>query len=270
QYQWDPAQTRPSELPREVKLRQGMYEAIDRATLREFQFPGVPDTNGDSFIPAADSRGPIVGQPFARYQFDPNQAVAHLQEGGWTRTADGHFLDRSGSPVNIELRAGSPSDQPVVAVLGDMWRKIGIDTTENIVPNTFGSNYGPDVVQWPGLQLTGRGAAEIALSQFQTRQIPRLDNRWTGQNTGSYSNPAMDRLFDQVYATLDANERAGLLKQVGELLAADLPGLPIYWRISFMEVRNTVRGPLVSDHAHMGPDINGYNLSRNAHLWERA
>ena len=37
-----------------------------------------------------------------------------------------------------------------------------------------------------------------------------------------------------------------------------------------MELRNTVRGPLADDHAHQGKDINGYNLARSAHLWERA
>ncbi len=230
----------------------------------------MPDTNGDSFIPAADPRGPIVGQPFARYVYDPDQAARELVAGGWTRIADGRFLDRSGAPAQIEVRAGSPSDQPVVGVLADMWRKIGLDITENITPNIFGTAGDQTVVQWPGLQLTGRGAAEIALSQFQTRQIPTAENRWTGQNTASYSNPALDRLFDQVYGTLDANERAVLLQQVGELLAADLPALPIYWRISFMELRNTVRGPLANDHAHMGQDINGYNLARNAHIWEHA
>jgi peptide/nickel transport system substrate-binding protein len=150
-----------------------------------------------------------------------------------------------------------------------MWRKVGLDVVENPAPNTFGnSTYRPDVVQWPGLALTGRGAAEIALSQFQTKQIPTESNRWTGQNTGGYSNPSLDRLFDQVFTTLDANERATALKQVGEELAADLPALPLYWRISFMEVRDTVKGPLVNDHGHMGPDINGYNLARNAYLWE--
>src|SRR5437016_4270868 len=145
-------------------------------------------------------------------------------------------------------------------VRGDMWRKIGLDIAENLAPNTFGNAGGPEVVQWPGLALTGRGAAEIALSQFQTKQIPNAENRWTGQNTGSYSNPALDKLFDQVYGTLDANERANLLKQVGDAMAAELPALPIYWRISFMELRNTVNGPLADNHAHMGQDINGYNL----------
>jgi peptide/nickel transport system substrate-binding protein len=269
QYQWDPQWARPVEVPRDVRLRTGMYEALDRAALREFQFPGVPDTNGDSFIPAQDARGPIVGQPFSRYSYDPNRAAARLVDAGWTRTADGRFLDRSGNPAQIEVRAGSPSDQPVISVVADMWRKIGLEISEYSTPQQFG-RVGAEVVQWPGLQLTGRGAAEIALSQFQTKQIPTAETRWTGQNTASYSNPGLDRLFDQVFSTLDANERGGLLKQVGDQLATDLPALPIYWRISFMELRNTVKGPLADDHAHMGPDINGYNLARNAHLWERA
>jgi peptide/nickel transport system substrate-binding protein len=268
QYQWDAQWARPLEVARDVRLRIAMYEAVDRAALREFQFPGVPDTNGDSFIPAADPRGPTVGQPFSRYAYDPERATARLVEAGWTRAADGRFLDRSGSPAHLEIRAGSPSDLPVVSVVADMWRRIGLEVSEVTNPLQTGRT-GPEVVQFPGYYLTGRGAAEIALSQFQTKQIPTADTRWTGQNIASYSNPAVDRLFDQVYSTLDASERGNLLKQVGELLAADLPALPLYWRISFMELRNTVKGPLADDHANMGQDINGYNLSRSAHLWER-
>jgi ABC-type transport system substrate-binding protein len=80
----------------------------------------------------------------------------------------------------------------------------------------------------------------------------------------------MDRLLGQLFSTLEDRERGNILKQIGDVIAADVPAIPLYWRISFMEVRNTVRGPLVNDHAHMGKDINGYSLPRSAHLWERA
>ncbi|HEY3118594.1 MAG TPA: ABC transporter substrate-binding protein, partial [Chloroflexota bacterium] len=99
QYQWDPQQARPLEVSRDARLRTGLYEGIDRAAIREFQFPGVPDTNADSFIPAADPRVSVVGQPFARHPYDPNRATAHLTEGGWTQGVDGKFLDRSGAPA---------------------------------------------------------------------------------------------------------------------------------------------------------------------------
>ncbi|HEY3116851.1 MAG TPA: ABC transporter substrate-binding protein, partial [Chloroflexota bacterium] len=270
QQQWDTQWARPAEVPRDVRLRIGMFEALDRTALREFQFPGVPDTNGDSFVPAADSRGPVVGQPFARYAYDPNHAVQDLLQAGWTRAPDGRLLDRSGSPVQIEVRAGSPSDLPVLAVVADMWRRIGIDANEFATPPQATAQQTPENLQFPGVQLTGRGAAESALTQFESRRIPTAETRWTGQNTASYSNPDMDRLLGQLFSTLEDRERGNILKQIGDVMAADMPAIPLYWRISFMEVRNTVRGPLVNDHAHMGKDINGYSLPRSAHLWERA
>ena len=98
-----------------------------------------------------------------------------------------------------------------------------------------------------------------------------MENRWNGFNRASYSNPMVDRLYDRIISTLDAAERGRLLKQAGDFLAEELPGLPMYWQINFLEVRNTVRGPVADDYQHMTLlDNSGSEMARNAHLWDRA
>src|SRR5207247_7555443 len=54
-FQWDPQWARPPEVPRDRRLRAGLYEAIDRKTLQEFVYPGVANTNSDSVVPAYDA-----------------------------------------------------------------------------------------------------------------------------------------------------------------------------------------------------------------------
>ena len=102
---------------------------------------------------------------------------------------------------------------------------------------------------------------------FDGRLISSAANNWTGVNTNNYANPALDRLIDQLYSTLDFNERGNVLKQMGEVMASDLPTLPMYWQISFLVARNTVRGPLEQDFKTS--DAIGFGSVRNAHLWER-
>ena len=268
QLQWNPQWAQPAEVPRDVRLRVGLYEAIDRAALRAFMFPGVPDTNADTFVGSGDSRGPVVGQPFARYTYDPARAARDLTEAGWSRTPDGHFLDRSGNPVQLQIRT-TPADASPMAIIAADWRKLGLGADENIIPpqRLFS---GQEASQFPGGYITGWGLAETTFPRFDSRQIPTAETRWIGANQASYANPTLDRLINQLYGTLDFNERGGLLNQMGVLLAEDLPALPLYWQIGFLALRNTVRGPVANDFQHLPQDISGGGLARNAHLWERA
>lgn len=57
------------------------------------------------------------------------------------------------------------------------------------------------------------------------------------------------------------------MKEMGDLMADDLPALPMYFRISFMSIRNTVKGPIHDDFPNTRQS--GGAVARNAHLWER-
>ncbi|HEY3118605.1 MAG TPA: ABC transporter substrate-binding protein [Chloroflexota bacterium] len=267
QFQWDTQWARPVEVPRDVRLRIALYEALDRAALRDFLFPGIPDTNADTFLTAGDARSAVVGQPFARYAYDPARAERELVEAGWSRGADGRFLDRAGNRVQLEIWA-FPADVPPMQVIAADWRKIGIEAKEYPLPPQL-TGPAAERSQFPGLYLAARGASESIVGNFSSFEIATPENRWNGFNRASYSNPMLDRLNDQLVSTLDSSERGKLLKQAGEFLADELPGLPMYWQINFLELRDTVRGPVAEDYQHMTLlDNSGSEMARNAHLWD--
>ena len=56
-----------------------------------------------------------------------------------------------------------------------------------------------------------------------------------------------------------------MLRELGEILAIDLPALPIYYGVQLAGVRKGVRA-LADDFA--GTTLPGL-ISRNAHLWDR-
>jgi peptide/nickel transport system substrate-binding protein len=59
-------------------------------------------------------------------------------------------------------------------------------------------------------------------------QIPSTANHGQGQNGTGYDSPQVDSLFDQARATVDLSKRATAYKQISDLLAADLPDIPLY------------------------------------------
>src|SRR5207249_353531 len=65
--QMNPEIAQPVEVARDARVRQGMLLGIDRESLREFMFPGVPGTSADTFMLQGDPRSAVVGQPFARF-----------------------------------------------------------------------------------------------------------------------------------------------------------------------------------------------------------
>lgn len=68
-FQFDAQWARPVEMSRDVRIRRGLLYGIDRDALRETVLPGFAGTSGDTFMVARDPRGPVVGQPYARYPY---------------------------------------------------------------------------------------------------------------------------------------------------------------------------------------------------------
>ncbi|MBM2809884.1 MAG: hypothetical protein HW416_643 [Chloroflexi bacterium] len=264
--QFDPQYARPLELSQDVRIRRGLLFGFDRDALREFMLPGQPDTSADTFMTANDSRAAIAGQPFARYPFDPARAQQELADAGWRRAADGRVLDLAGTPVQFELRAGAAYGSALPIIAAD-WRRLGLEVTEYITPPQLGSD--PEQqASFPALDVRARSAGEGIFPSFDSRESATAQNRFRGGNYSHYANPALDRLIDKLYGTLDPRERGLIVRDMGELMASELFALPVYWGISFLHVRRTLRGNLEEDFPHTS-DTSGGAVARNAHLWER-
>jgi len=266
-FQFDPQWARPIEMSQDVRIRRGLAYGWDRESLRELILGDFDQrlTSGDTFMEASDPRGEIVGKPFARYTYDPTRASQEMAEAGWRRSPDGRLLGQAGEQVQVETR-GNPPDVKELAVLAGYWRSLGIEVTEFIPPQSLGRD-NEYKSKFPSVETRARGNSEGIFSSFVGRDGSGPQNRWQGANTGHYNNPAYDGLYDQLRSTLDPRDQTRIIRDLAEILATELPALPMYFRISFMSVRSTVRGPIFQDF----PSTRGSGgaLSRNAHLWER-
>jgi peptide/nickel transport system substrate-binding protein len=225
--------------------------------------PGFPDTSGDSFVTARDPRAQLAGQPFSRYPFDPNRAAEELAAGGWRRDGDGRLLNRDGRQVDIEVRGALDTWSKEVSLVADYWRRVGIEASETVPARAARDNEYVSV--FPGIVIRARGSNETFLDAFDGRRQATAENRWAGGNNGHYVNPEYDRILDAIGDAMDVRQQGLLLRQAGEILAADLPFMPLYYRTTFAAARKGINA-LSADYAS-GGDIGG--MARNAHLWDR-
>jgi peptide/nickel transport system substrate-binding protein len=262
--QFNPELARPLELSQDARLRRGIYEAIDRDPLREVVNRGFADTDPDGFMETTDPRAAMVGKPFARYHYDPARALTQLIEAGWQRGVGGRVLDRQGQPVQLELRGAAGSAQDV-AIVGAGLRQLGIDATEVPTPPALAADK-EYTARYAALQATSRSPGDaIFRSSFHSRFTPTAQNGYTGSNIGAYTNPMVDQLIDRLFGTIDLDEQGRAMQQLGEIMADELPALPLYYNIQAAVVVNGVHA-LREDFA--GSTTPGFT-SRNAHLWDR-
>jgi peptide/nickel transport system substrate-binding protein len=250
------------ELSRDPRLRQALYRGLDRDSIRETLWPGFPDTEPDTFMLKADPRAGVVGKPFARYPYEPARATRELAEAGWQRGADGRIVDARGEVVQVPIRT-SVAYTTEMAAAADNWRRLGLDPIEEV--DTAASARDPEYqAKFPGFVATARGTGDGIFPNFDSRTIPNAQNRYTGQNIGGYTNSALDRLVDQLYGEIESQKQATLLRDLGEILATEMPALPLYFRVEMTAVAKGISG--ISDDY---PGSSSGTIARNVHLWDK-
>ncbi len=89
-----------------------------------------------------------------------------------------------------------------------------------------------------GMSWVGITDPDMMYSIFHSHEIPRNN----GKNRGFYSNPRVDELLDLARPELDPLKRKEYYGEVQEILAKDLPYVPLYWRDNIV-----VHRPQVTD-----------------------
>lgn len=149
-------------------------------------------------------------------------------------------------------------------MVADYWRQLGIDATE-VIPSRAVARDDERMAAFPGVILRARSSAEGVFAAFDSRFQAAPSNRWAGANMGHYVNLELDSLIDTLFATIDERQQGVILKEMGEIMATDLPAMPIYFRTNFAALRKGVHA-LTEDYPSTR-DVGGF--ARNAHLWDR-
>ena len=164
--------------------------------------------------------------------------------------------------MKLNLRVPTPDLVTDLSVVAGGWRGLGFDVSEELTPAPLRRD-NENNVKFPTMEITAQGPR--FWGRFDSRQRPTPENRFTGTNGGSWVNPAFDRLIDRIDRTLDDDEVTVVLRDMGQILAEELPVLPLYFAVRTALTLKHVRG---LDDIYGSPGTIG-TTAKNSYLWDR-
>ncbi len=209
----------------DVAFRDACALAIDRDDLVERLHGGNAQPGNPGWIPA--------GNPFhvdvEQYDFDVEAAEAMLDDAGYTREGDGVRQGPDGQPLAFTLSVTNPVTPLVELVVGALGA-IGVELTpEALDPPTFNQRV---IAGESEMSIIGFGGMNTDHAASYLLQVYSSETRTT-QHAQGYANPEVDELTALQDTQIDVEERMETVAQIQELIAADLPLLPLVYPDGF-------------------------------------
>jgi peptide/nickel transport system substrate-binding protein len=214
----------------DVRFRQACCRAIDRNDLVRRLFGGSATAGNPGWIPPESPWFARVEQ----YPFDVAMANKMLDDAGYRRpTPDGVRETTDGQPLRFSLLVTTPP-APVTDVLIAALKAIGVELRAEAVDTpTFNQR----VIRGDSeLSLIGSGGVNSDLAVDYLRLVYNSKATLT-QKAQGYANPEIDDLTQKQLNTVDEAERKRIVARIQEIIAREVPLLPLFYPVSFSIVR---------------------------------
>jgi peptide/nickel transport system substrate-binding protein len=195
-----------------IELRSAIAHAIDRPALTKYMFGDQARLADGLFTPdhwAGNSE-------LTSITYDPDKARAILAKMGYSKDAQLEISYKTSSD-HFRLR--------VATAMQDQLSKVGIKL--NIQSYDWGTFYG-DIkagrFQMYSLSWVGLKQPDIFRYAFHSESAPPV-----GANRGRYESPVVDELIERAERTVDFEARAGLYREIQQVLLQDLPYVPLWF-----------------------------------------
>jgi peptide/nickel transport system substrate-binding protein len=184
------------------KVRQAIAHAIDRKFIIQRLLFGYGQISNSEVAPAMKE---VFNAKVPQYDFDVAKANQMLDEAGLRKGADG---------VRLKTRIyGTPGVRAIMSIVINEWT-----TYYNAVRQTRTVDGVFTIFSLPNVP-------------DPTTESPRYHSkeiRPGGFNYLFYSNPRIDAIIDETQRTLDREKRVKLLYEYQDILARDVPFIPLY------------------------------------------
>ncbi|MGB3683508.1 MAG: peptide ABC transporter substrate-binding protein [Rubrobacteraceae bacterium] len=212
------------------KLREAVAYGVNRQQILEEILPGQVEPLNSVLVPEQD---PYYTPAFEKYGFDPDRA-RQLVEEAVAEGADPTITFSTTSDNNLR--------ETLQQVVQQQLQDVGITVNiENTAAQTFFGEWTPQgnfqMGEWAWLATPEPTLTAL----FGADAVPP-----DGQNYYRWKNQEATQLMKQADVTVDEAERADLTQQVQEMMADDLPVLPLYQRPVYYAYAEGLEGPEVN------------------------
>ena len=221
------------------RVRQALYDGMDKKPIVEKISLGlVPEA--ETYIPPQSwAYNPKIK---GHHKYDPEKAKALLEAAGWKPGADGIRV-KDGKRLAFEnaTTAGNKQREQIQQLLQQQWRQIGVEMTINNKPAAvlFGEFYRMSKFQTIVIGIA-MGPDPDHSFRLHSRYIPAKGGM--GRNSIAYENAEVDRLLDAGVKEVDQEKRKKIYFRLQEVIAEDLPHLPIYHYVNIRATKAAVQG----------------------------
>ena len=168
------------------------------------------------------------------WSYDPDAALAQLEEVGFSDSDGDGVLDRDGEPLSFDIKTIAGSQTRVLTILVTQLQQLGINA--NLLLQD-GAVWGEDLQQ---------GNDTSVFFDYSFASLTGLYALFHGDNIGTtnthfYDSDEVDALLDEASATLDFETRNDLWLEAQRLIMADRAAIPLYFENGYAVVNNNVK-----------------------------
>jgi len=211
---------------KELAVRQALYHSIDKASIIEAIYYGLPKAT-ESYLPMQS----VWHHPeLPRHEYDLDKARALLDAAGW-KPGRGGIRQKDGISLSFtnSTTAGNHLREQVQQLLQQSLREIGIEMNIRNLP---------PAVMWGDYWMMSEYDTCFVGATFITGSDPDASDYFhssssgitggNGQNGFVYANKVVDDLFADGGRAFSPPERRAIYRKVQEILRNDLPLLPLF------------------------------------------
>ena len=229
------------------EVRQAFNTSCDRDTIATELYGPAGQATANALVSP-----PAFTSPNTSFVFDVDEAMAILDEAGWTgspRAKDG-----------VELRVVyqttiNPVRQKTQEIIKQSWEAMGIPTELKSIDAGvfFSSDAGnPDTAAhfYADFEMFTNGPGSpfplAYMSGWKSNEpdvdIPQQANNWSGDNYGRWVNEDYNALYEQAAVELDPEAQAELFIAMNDLLIEEVVVIPLVHRNEVTGVSSRLRG----------------------------
>jgi peptide/nickel transport system substrate-binding protein len=219
----------------DVRVRKAINHAIDvegiiNSIIGEL---AVPATKGALSSPCHSN---LVNPNLKGYEYNPEKANQLLAEAGWKDTDGDGILDQDGSPLKVTLTVYLlyAEASTIAEVAQAQLKKVGIDVEIRVLE--IGAWYeARKKGEYDMITLGGICPSNEPSSWFKS--FFHSQNQWC-----VYKNESLDNLVNQLYTTIDPEDRRNVFWEIQEIIEENAPGVFLYSQNSALAMNKHVEG----------------------------